>query len=186
MASAFKNIAFTPNVQAVQQQHGSQLRWHEDEVASTDTLGVDEIDFITQQDHFYQATVAENGWPYVQFKGGPPGFVRVLSERRIGYADFKGNRQYLSAGNLRGDERVHLIFIDYVTRQRFKLWGKASIIELDQDPELIQRLEIPTYRARVERGIVIDVLAFDWNCPQHIPQRLTPDEWEQYAAMTGR
>jgi len=180
MSSEFKKLAFTPNVLAIQEQNGSALQWKDtdnDFVEIPVQLGEFETSFIESQDHFYQATVAENGWPYVQYKGGPAGFLKVLDSQTIGYGDFRGNRQYISTGNLTGDNRVHLIFIDYTTRRRLKIWGHATIINQQENAELLKVLEIPTYRARVERGIVIKILAFDWNCPQHITKRYTEEEW---------
>lgn len=180
MASAFRKLAFTPNVLAIQEQNGSSLQWNDtDDAFVEDPVHLSEFEtsFIESQDHFYQATVGENGWPYVQYKGGPSGFLKVLDSETIGYADFKGNRQYISTGNLTGDNRVHLIFIDYATRQRLKVWGHATIINEQNNSRLLKELEIPTYRARVERGVVIKILAFDWNCPQHITKRYTEEEW---------
>ena len=126
--------------------------------------------------------MSEAGWPYVQFRGGPPGFVKVLDERTIAYADFRGNRQYLSVGNLAGNDRIALIMVDYPNRRRLKLWGRARLVDGDEDPALVARLHDPAYRARPERAVAIAVEAFDWNCPQHIPQRLTLDELEPHLA----
>jgi hypothetical protein len=120
--------------------------------------------------------VGENGWPYVQHRGGPPGFLTVLDARTIGYADFSGNRQYISVGNLDGNGRVCLFLMDYPGQRRLKLWGRARLIDEDEQPELLARLESPHYRARVERSVVITVEAFDWNCPKHITPRFTEAE----------
>ena len=122
------------------------------------------------------ATISETGWPYVQHRGGPKGFVKVLDERTIGFADFRGNRQYVSVGNLQGDDRVALILVDYPNRRRLKLLGRARAITAEDDPVTLGRLEVPGYRAKVERGLVIAVEAFDWNCPQHITPRFTEEE----------
>jgi predicted pyridoxine 5'-phosphate oxidase superfamily flavin-nucleotide-binding protein len=112
--------------------------------------------------------VSETGWPYVQHRGGPAGFLKVLDARTIGYADFTGNRQYISAGNLAGDDRVCLFLMDYPHQARLKILGRARVIDEDSDPELLARLDNPHYRARVERGIVIRIEGFDWNCPKYI------------------
>ena len=142
-------------------------------------LGDRESTFIEARDGFYQATVNEDGWPYVQFRGGPSGFLKVLDDRTIGYADFRGNVQYISVGNLAANDRVSLILMDYPNRRRLKIWARARIVHHDEDPELLERLEVPTYRARVERAVVLTVEAFDWNCPQHITPRFTEAEVEE-------
>jgi len=139
-----------------------------------DALGPREAEFLGQADSFYLATVGETGWPYVQHRGGPAGFVKVLSPTRIGFADFRGNVQYVSAGNTLHDDRVAIIVMDYKNRQRLKLLGHLRFVAVsDADPELVRQVELPDYRARVERVALIDVAAFDWNCPQHITQRYT-------------
>lgn len=121
------------------------------------------------------ATVSEIGWPYIQHRGGPTGFVRVLDDVTIGFADFRGNRQYISAGNLMTDDRVSLFFMDYPNKTRLKLFGRAKLVGSD-DEATLSRLQIPDYRARVERCVLIRVEGFDWNCPQHITEPYTLDE----------
>jgi predicted pyridoxine 5'-phosphate oxidase superfamily flavin-nucleotide-binding protein len=135
-----------------------------------------EIEFIRTRDSFYMATVGENGWPYVQFRGGPQGFLKVLDERTIGFADFRGNRQYISVGNLNDNRRVALILMDYPGRNRLKLWATADVTDVQDDPELGTKLTIESYDAKVERAIVLTVQAYDWNCPQHIVSRYTSGE----------
>ncbi|MEM1314463.1 MAG: pyridoxamine 5'-phosphate oxidase family protein, partial [Pseudomonadota bacterium] len=146
------------------------------EAERADRLGADERAFIEARDGFYQATVSSTGWPYVQFRGGPAGFAKVLDGRTLAYADFRGNRQYLSVGNLSGDDRVSLFFMNYPNRSRLKVWGRAKIVDAADDPALIESLFPAGYRARPERAVLISVEAIDWNCPQHIPQRLTFEE----------
>jgi predicted pyridoxine 5'-phosphate oxidase superfamily flavin-nucleotide-binding protein len=141
-----------------------------------DSLSAREAAFIAARDGFYQATVSETGWPYVQFRGGPAGFLKVLDDKTLGYADFRGNVQYISAGNLSHDDRVSIILMDYAHRARLKILGRARLVTLDEDPALIARLETPNYRARIERGVIITVEAYDWNCPQHITPRFTEAE----------
>ena len=178
MSRAFTEIAFTPSVRKVQTQCGSrranQALENTDDRA--DTLSVHERKFIESRDSFYQATVSESGWPYVQFRGGPAGFLKVIDEQTIGYADFRGNIQYLSAGNIEADGRVVLILMDYPSRQRLKIWGRARIVHASDDAALLASLTIAGYKARVERAVVIAVEAFDWNCPQHITPRFTEAE----------
>ncbi len=178
MAHAYSEIAFTPNVKELQSLMGSRANYarFEQREASGPPLGEMEAAFIAARDSFYQATVSESGWPYVQFRGGPAGFLKVLDEHTLGYADFRGNRQYISDGNLAGNDRVAIILVDYAQRLRLKLFGRARIVGLDDDLDLIARLELPDYRARIERGIVIDVEGSDWNCPQHITPRFTEAE----------
>ena len=176
MGHQFAAIAFTDSVREVQQTLGSRARYSAmDEGEDTNhILGEREATFIAARDSFYMASVSETGWPYVQHRGGPVGFVRVLDDTTIGFADFRGNRQYVSVGNVLKDDRVSLFFMDYPNRKRLKLLGRVRLIELD-DPRL-NDLALDDYRARVERGIVIKVEAFDWNCPQHITPRYTAAE----------
>ncbi|NJD34831.1 MAG: pyridoxamine 5'-phosphate oxidase [Betaproteobacteria bacterium] len=175
MARAFAKIAFTPNVQAAQARMGSRDAYRTVELGATEAveLGPFEVEFISERDSFYQGTVSENGWPYVQHRGGPIGFLKVLGPQTIGYADFSGNRQYISVGNLDGDDRVSLFLMDYPGQRRLKIWGRARLIDETTEPDLVARLESPSYRAPVERGVVITVEAFDWNCPKYITQRFT-------------
>ncbi|HQR55589.1 MAG TPA: 2Fe-2S iron-sulfur cluster-binding protein [Burkholderiaceae bacterium] len=184
MARSFADIAFTPAVRAFQTRMGSRRNY-----APLDELedrGVElterETDFITARDGFYQATVGEDGWPYVQFRGGPAGFLKALDANTIGYADFRGNVQYISAGNLSHDGRIALILMDYAQRRRLKVWGRARLVEARDNAALVERLEVPSYRARVERAVIITVEAFDWNCPQHITPRYTDAEVEAATA----
>lgn len=123
------------------------------------------------------ATVTETGWPYVQHRGGPPGFLRVLDSRTIAFADYRGNKQYISAGNIEHDGRVALFLIDYPNQVRLKLFARARIVDIESDPELVASVSDPAYDARVERAIVMTVEGFSWNCSQHIAQRYTPEEF---------
>ncbi len=184
MTSTFADIAFTPSVKAAQTTYGSREANSRFERMNAVETGMTEqvTRFIAARDSFYQATVSESGWPYVQHRGGPVGFLKVLDEYRIGFADFRGNRQYLSVGNLTADNRISLILMDYANRQRLKLWGRAHIIHEHENPELIAQLEMPSYRARLERGIIIQIEAYDWNCPQHITPRYTQAEVEALIA----
>ncbi len=184
MAKRFAEITFTPSVKAAQTRYGSRAANQGFELAENpgDTLGEAEVAFIEARDGFYQATVNEDGWPYVQFRGGPSGFLKVLDERTIGYADFRGNIQYLSVGNLAANDRIAMILMDYPNRRRLKIWARARIVHHDEDPELLARLEMPTYRARVERAVVMNIEAIDWNCPQHITPRFTEAEIEELTA----
>jgi ferredoxin-NADP reductase/predicted pyridoxine 5'-phosphate oxidase superfamily flavin-nucleotide-binding protein len=178
MGRAFAEIAFTPSVRAAQSLYGSRDANRQLELAADrqDELGEFEREFIEQLDGFYQATVSETGWPYVQFRGGPRGFLKVIDGRTIAFADFRGNVQYLSVGNIHADGRVALFLLDHAHRRRLKIWGTARIVHAADQPELLAKLVMPGYRARVERAIVVTVLAYDWNCPQHITPRYTEAE----------
>ena len=172
----FAELAFTPSVKAVQERQGSRAFYVQEEVDAADPgdvrFGEAEAAFIHARDSFYMATVSETGWPYVQHRDGPAGFVRVLDETTLGLPDFRGNKQYVSVGNLKEDDRISIIFMDYINRRRLKLLGYVSIIDPD-DSETLDRLRLPDYRAKVERGFLIRLAAFDWNCPQHITERYT-------------
>lgn len=181
MSRAFADISFTPSVLAMQEQQGSAdgyAKFLRPDADRGDRVGPAEAEFISRMDGFFQATVSETGWPYVQFRGGPAGFLKVLDDKTIAYADFRGNRQYLSVGNLAENDRVSLILVDYPNRRRLKVWGRARLIDAKQDPKLIAQLREEGYRGLPERAVVITIEALDWNCPQHIPQRLTLDELE--------
>ena len=126
---------------------------------------------MARQDSFYLASVSDTGWPYVQFRGGPPGFIRTPDEHTIAWADFRGNRQYITTGNLSYDARVAMIFVDYPNTSRLKVFGRARIVDTRSDPGLAESLAIPGYRAVIERAVFVTVVGFDWNCPQHITPR---------------
>ncbi len=185
MARAFAEIAFSPSVRAHQTKMGSAKAYAKflaEDAGRGDLVGPDEAVFIGERDGFYQATVSEKNWPYVQFRGGPKGFLKVLSPNRVAYADFRGNRQYISAGNVVDNDRISIILMDYPNRRRLKIWGRAKLVDIEDAPELIERLHDDTYRGRPERAVVIDIEALDWNCPQHIPVRLTAEEMQPYLA----
>ena len=182
MSRSFADIAFTPAVQQLQQRYGSRASYARLQSADglDGLLGPTEADFIAAADSFYMATVSETGWPYVQHRGGPPGFFKVLSPTQLAFADFRGNRQYVSAGNVSRNDRVSIIVMDYELRRRLKLLGHVRFIDVaEADPALVRQVDLPGYRARVERVALIDVVAFDWNCPQHITQRFTRERIDE-------
>ena len=179
MAHKYAQLAFTETVRAMQQEQNSRAGY-----ASMDQgedynflLSAVEAEFIAQRDSLYMASVSETDWPYVQHRGGPKGFLKVLDASTLGFADYKGNRQYVSAGNFRNNDRVALIFVDYPNKRRLKLMGRISQVAED-DWQTLSSLEDDDYRAKVERGFVIKVEAFDWNCPQHITPRYSESEIE--------
>jgi len=183
MARAYAKLSFTPAVRKVQKQQGSAKAYDKfllPDANGGDRLGSAEIDFISARDGFYQATVSESFRPYVQFRGGPEGFLQVLDDKTIAYADFRGNRQYISSGNLTINDKVSLILMDYPNQRRLKIIGRAIQIDKTEDPKLVSSLEMPDYRAVVERAVLIQIEAFDWNCPKYIPQRLTLQEFEPH------
>lgn len=176
---SFADITFTPSVKALQEDAGSRANYARMAESPAGDLGPREWAFIADRDSFYMASVSETGWPYVQHRGGPAGFLKTIDGNTVGFADFRGNKQYVSTGNLMNNDRVSLILVDYPNRQRLKLLGHARIIGEDGAPEdrtLLEKLASPDYRARVERGFLIEIAAFDWNCPQHITPRYTLEE----------
>jgi predicted pyridoxine 5'-phosphate oxidase superfamily flavin-nucleotide-binding protein len=170
VSSRYLEIATTPSVSAAQTRYNGRAHAVA-EAGRNDPLGPREAAFIQSMEGFYLGTVSETGWPYIQYRGGPPGFLRVLDAERIGFADFAGNRQYLTAGNLAANAKVALFLMDYAHRRRLKLLGRATIVDPGDDAQLAQTLAVGDYRARVERLIVIRVEGFNWNCSQHITQR---------------
>ena len=186
MAHRFAEIAFTPAVAEAQRHYGSREQNERMERfgGPNDALGPDERDFIAARDSFYMATVSETGWPYIQHRGGPPGFLKVLDENTVAFADFRGNKQLISTGNLSENDRVSLFLMDYPNKTRLKILGHAKIVEAQEDPELLARVAAEGYKARIERLVSIRVVAFDWNCQQHITRRFTEDEVR--AAMAKR
>ena len=179
MPRAFSAITFTPAVRAAQERYGSRERnlLFEEDSDERNLLTERERALIPDIDTFFMSSVGANGWPYVQHRGGPRGFVKILDDHTLGFADYAGNRQYISAGNLMNDDRVMLILMDFAHRRRLKVWGRARIIHEYDEPELLALLHMPAYRARVERGYIITVLALDFNCPQHITARYTEEEF---------
>jgi predicted pyridoxine 5'-phosphate oxidase superfamily flavin-nucleotide-binding protein len=182
MTHRFADLAFTPGVQRLQELHGSRAAYArmQAHAGPNDTLGLREEEFLAAADSFYLSTVSETGWPYVQHRGGPAGFVKVLSPTGIGFADFRGNEQHVSEGNAKHDDRAAIIVMDYANRRRLKLLGHLRFVAApDADPELVRRVDLPGYRARIERVALFEVAAFDWNCPQHITRRFTEAEVEE-------
>jgi len=178
MGNRYAEIAFTEGVKALQTRHGSRIAGIGRGLPASppDRLGRREVEFIGSRDSFFMATVSETGWPYLQHRGGPPGFLHVLDAGMLGFADFRGNRQYISAGNLAANERVALILLDYARRRRLKVLGRARLVEATEDATLVEQLHPPGYEARTERAMLISVEAFDWNCSQHITERFSEAE----------
>lgn len=184
MTARYLETMFTPEIRAAQEAGGSRSAYARkaEEAAGPDPLGLPERAFISARDSFYLASVTATGWPYVQHRGGPRGFVRIVDERTLAFADYRGNRQYITLGNVKTDDRVALFFMDYPNRTRLKLLGHMREIDLGAEPAIADALADPTYKARAERGFLIRVEAFDWNCSQHIQPRFSPAELEPLLA----
>ena len=184
MGRHFAQIAFTPRVQAEQARIGSRATYAraESEGREDSVLTSAEAGFIAARDSFYMASVSETGWPYVQHRGGPAGFLRVLDAATLGFADLGGNRQHISVGNLGGDDRVSLFLMDYPNRRRLKILGRARVVTRAEDPDLVARLAPDGGAGRAERAVLIGIEGFDWNCPQHITPRWTAAELAPLAA----
>ena len=177
MTHRFAEIMFTDSVKAVQDRYCTRVQNERfsQHGGPNDVLGKQEANFIHARDSFYMATVNEAGWPYLQFRGGMPGFIKVIDNKTLGYIDFRGNTQYISMGNLTKNDQVALFFMDYPSRSRLKLLGHARFESVSNNPELAAKLEVQNDRARIERIVLITVEAFDWNCSQHITQRFSQD-----------
>lgn len=183
MAKNYASLAFTTAVKEMQEKLGSRAGYARLEKSTyVDGLTENETDYISKRDSFYMATISENGYPYIQHRGGPKGFVKVLDPKRLGIIDFKGNSQYISVGNIATHSNVALIMVDYPARARLKIFAKASIIELKEDPALYDLLHPEGYKFRPERMMIFTVEAYDWNCPQHITPRYTVEDIEEIYA----
>lgn len=169
MRRKFIEIAFTPAVKSAQDKYNSREIYKNfiKQGIKEDILAEPEIKFIQQRNSFYFGTVSSNSYPYIQFRGGAKGFLKILDEKTLGFADFKGNLQYISVGNLADNDRIFLFLMDYAHRHRLKIWGRAEVV--DNNAKLLSQLVDPDYPAEVERGILIKIEAMSWNCPQHIP-----------------
>jgi predicted pyridoxine 5'-phosphate oxidase superfamily flavin-nucleotide-binding protein len=177
MPYGFLDIANTPSVRAAQEAMGSAHVWQDFQGhRAFNAFTPDETDFIARRDSFYMATVSETGWPYVQHRGGPAGFLKVVDEKTLAFADYRGNRQYISLGNLGADNRAALILMDYAHRARLKIYARVEAVALNADPNLAALVATPGYRAKPERILLLHLEAFDWNCPQHITPRFTQAE----------
>lgn len=180
MAKNFAELAFTSAVKEMQEKHGSRSSYARMEQDSyVDGLAENEMDFIAGQDSFYMASIGENGFPYIQHRGGPKGFLKVLDTKQIGFIDFKGNMQYISVGNIATNKNIALIMVDYPSRTRLKILARTEIVELKDDPALFDQLNPGDYKFRPERMMVFTIEAYDWNCPQHITPRYTVADIEQ-------
>jgi predicted pyridoxine 5'-phosphate oxidase superfamily flavin-nucleotide-binding protein len=178
---SFGKLAFTPLVKELQERYGSRKQYErmEGSGASQDRLTDFERDFLAGRDTFYLATTSSTGWPYVQHRGGPKGFLKVIDDRTLAFADYRGNKQYITTGNLLSDDRVAMILVDYPRQARLKILGRAEIFEGAKAEKWLARVRVQGYKAAIERVFVIHVEAYDWNCPQHITPRYTAEEIQE-------
>jgi len=174
-------FAFNDSVRKVQELYGTRASYArmEENREFRNRLTWQEQVYIESRDFFYMASVGENGWPYMQFRGGPKGFLKILDENTLAFADFRGNGQYISAGNFKATRKTVLFLMDYANQQRLKIWAEAEVLHAADHPELFQKVALPEYDANVERIFSFKVQAFDWNCPQHITPRYTKEEIEK-------
>jgi uncharacterized protein len=175
---SFASIAFTPVVKKLQERFGSRRQYERVEKSAPpqDRLTEFETEFLAQRDSFYWATIGATGWPYIQHRGGPKGFLKVIDDHTLALADYRGNKQYISAGNLLTDSRVAMILVDYPRQARLKILGRVEIMEGDAAADWIKRVRVPGDNSVIERVFVVHIEAFDWNCPQHITPRYTAEE----------
>ncbi|WP_421386451.1 pyridoxamine 5'-phosphate oxidase family protein [Agrobacterium tumefaciens] len=178
----FLEVAVTPSVRAAQSAMGVDQIWLGNDSRPSDTLTEGEIAFIAARDSFYMASVSETGWPYVQHRGGNAGFLKVVDQRTLAFADYRGNRQYISTGNLAANDRACLFLMDYARRARLKIYVHVDRLTLDADPTLNDLVSDPTYKGRAEGIFRLRLEAYDWNCPQHITPRYTQQQVEQAVA----
>lgn len=181
MGHSYGQVMFGAAAKKLQEQHGSRAAYERLAALGEnyEKLRVSEKVFVEDRDSFYIASVTADGWPYVQHRGGPAGFLKVIDDKTLAFADFAGNKQYVTTGNFATDDKVSLFLMDYALQARLKVIGHARIVELGQDPQLEARVTMPQYKAKTERVVVIDIVAFDWNCSQHITQRWTREEWKK-------
>lgn len=177
MPYGFLNIARTPSVRAVEAQMGAEGFWEEFKGRREfDRFTENEAAFIADRDSFYMATVSETGWPYVQHRGGPKGFLKLVDDRTLAFSDYRGNCQYISTGNLAANDRCCLFLMDYTRRARLKMFVHVETLGLADDPALVEFVTMPGYKARLERVFRLHLESFDWNCQQHITPRFTEQE----------
>ena len=178
MAKHFMEFAFNDSVRKVQEKYGTRAPYQKMESRDEfrNTLTWQEKAYIKDRDSFYMSSVGENGWPYMQFRGGPKGFLKVIDENTIGFADFRGNGQYISTGNFNATKKTVLFLMDYTQQQRLKIWAEAEVLHAADHPELLEKFKMPDYEATIERFFIFKVHAFDWNCPQHKTPRYTKEE----------
>jgi uncharacterized protein len=183
---SFGSLLFTPVVKQLQERYGSRQQYERMKKSgpSQDHFTSFEVEFLAERDSFYWATIGATGWPYVQHRGGPKGFLKVIDDHTLALADFRGNKQFISTGNLLTDNRVAMILVDYPRQARLKILGRVDVLEGQQAGAWMDRVRIPGYKAIIERVFVIHVEGYDWNCPQHITPRYTAEEIHEAVRAT--
>ncbi len=177
----YPELAFTPAVKALQERYGSRSSYARMEnFRYTDGMTESEIEFIESQDHFYMASISENGYPYIQYRGGPPGFLKALDNKTLAFLDFSGNKQYITTGNLAANDHLALFLLDQASQTRLKLFADGEVLELNSQPDLVKELALADYKYKPERIYRLTVKAYDWNCQQHITPRYTLGEIEEH------
>lgn len=175
----YPKLAFSDAIKKLQVLNGSRSSYERmEKFSSKEGLTPNEINLIEGRDSFYMASFGENGFPYIQHRGGPKGFLKVLDPQTLAFLDFTGNKQYISVGNVQTNNKASLILVDYPRKARLKIYAETEILSLEGNPELLEKLELENYKYRPERIIVFNIKAFDWNCPQHITPRYTAEEIE--------
>lgn len=176
----YQQLAFTDAIKKIQEEVGSRSTYdHMEKMSVVDGLTNNEINFIGDRDSFYMASFGENEYPYIQHRGGPAGFIKVIDNKTIGIVDFAGNRQYISTGNISKNNKVALILLSYPQRARLKIYANAKIVDLKENGELYNLLKPTDYKFKPERMMIFEIQAYDWNCPQHITPRYTAEEIEE-------
>ncbi len=187
MSRKYTSLVFTDAVKTVQHRYEVRDKVRRQEAANIEDgrLSLREQSFIEARDSFYVASVLENGWPYLQHRGGPAGFLKVIDAQTLAFADFRGNLQYVTVGSTEHDNRVALLLMDYANQMRLKIMARVEFVDADQAPDLLAKVEDPDYRGRIERVAILKVEAFDWNCPQHITPRYTEAQLAELPAKNG-
>jgi predicted pyridoxine 5'-phosphate oxidase superfamily flavin-nucleotide-binding protein len=187
MAKNFAEIAFTNVVKELQEKHGSRYTYERMEKLNiVNGLSENEILFIENSDSFYMASIGDNNYPYIQHRGGPKGFVKVIDKNTLGFIDFSGNKQYITVGNLVTNNNIALIMVNYPAKARLKIFAKAEVVELNDNPSLFKSLDLKAYKFKPERMMILHIEAYDWNCPQHITPRYTIEEIDKaFAGQTA-
>jgi uncharacterized protein len=181
MADRFMHTVLTPAVLAAERHYYGKTYPTSPEPPESEALREQEIAFIASRDSFYLSTITENGWPYIQHRGGPSGFIRILGPRQIGFADYSGNRQMISVGNIAQQDRIALFLMDYTQRERLKMLGHAKVFDARDHPNLITQVVPPGgHPAKVERIFIINILSYDWNCPKFITPRFNVDQVKEF------
>ena len=180
MAPNFASLAFTPEIKSLQEKHGGRVGYEcMEKRMAANGLSENEIGFIGNRDSFYVTSIGENGFPYIQQRAGPKGFVKVLDIHTLVFIDFSSNKQYISVGNLATHKNVSIIVVDYASRSRLKIYAKAEVVELKDRPDLLEALTLENYTYKPERMMVLKIESYDWNCPQDLTPRYTAEEIEE-------